>query len=459
MHSNLWSWRGRIGPEPYTAWALALTAFKLTLDWTIARTLFDRNWSPLEYVTPDTWSALLSYDWDTRLFYGTLLVFSLPFAWVGAMLTIRRLRSAGLPLWLAAIFFLPVINLILFVALCVLPEQVNPEWNRPRPRRRSPAALMPDNPFGSAAVSVFITALLGWGLTLLGAEGFEFYGVGLFIGLPFCLGIVASLIHSVHAPRSLPSCLLVSYGSLGVVVGLMLLFALEGIICLMMAAPIWGCCTTIGAVVGFAIQSQRSEPGWRRAMLVAALASPALMGMERALQPQPPLRHVVTEVVIDRPPSQVWPQVIAFPPLAEPRDLLFRAGVAYPTRAWIDGEGVGAVRYCEFSTGPFIEPITRWDPPRTLAFDVTHNPAPMRELSFHNHVEPPHLHGFMTSRRGQFELIALPGERTRLVGTTWYQNRMWPQTYWTLWSDQIIHRIHRRVLGHIANITEAGGRP
>ena len=38
-----------------------------------------------------------------------------------------------------------------------------------------------------------------------------------------------------------------------------------------------------------------------------------------------------------------------------------RAGLAYPMRARIEGSGPGAVRYCEFSTGPFVEPIVTWD--------------------------------------------------------------------------------------------------
>ncbi len=46
-----------------------------------------------------------------------------------------------------------------------------------------------------------------------------------------------------------------------------------------------------------------------------------------------------------------------------------------------------------------------------------------------------------------------PG-RTRLEGTTWYTNRMWPADYWRLWSDLIIHRIHSRVLRHIQALSE-----
>jgi hypothetical protein len=35
------------------------------------------------------------------------------------------------------------------------------------------------------------------------------------------------------------------------------------------------------------------------------------------------------------------------------------------------------VRYCVFSTGPFVEPITVWEPGRRLGFDVAQQPPPM----------------------------------------------------------------------------------
>ena len=55
---------------------------------------------------------------------------------------------------------------------------------------------------------------------------------------------------------------------------------------------------------------------------------------------------------------------MTFQELPEPTDWLFRVGIAYPMRARIQGTGVGAVRYCEFSTGAFIEPIEVWKEPR-----------------------------------------------------------------------------------------------
>jgi len=150
----------------------------------------------------------------------------------------------------------------------------------------------------------------------------------------------------------------------------------------------------------------------------------------------------------------VWRNVISFPELPPPTELPFRAGIAYPLRARIVGRGVGAVRYCEFSTGDFVEPVTAWQPGKRLAFDVRENPEPMREWSPYGSLDTPHLHHYMTSLRGQFVLTALPGGRTRLAGTTWYQHHLWPAAYWALWSDAIVHEIHSRVLDHIKRVAE-----
>jgi hypothetical protein len=158
---------------------------------------------------------------------------------------------------------------------------------------------------------------------------------------------------------------------------------------------------------------------------------------------------VRTAIEVNAPPEKVWNQVVAFAEIPPPKELLFRAGIAYPMRAEISGHGVGAVRHCVFSTGPFVEPIEVWDEPRLLQFGVTANPAPLNEISPHGNIQPPHLHGYFVSEKGQFSLTALPGGRTRLEGTTWYQHTMWPAGYWHLWSDYIIHKIHLRVLEHI----------
>ena len=66
----------------------------------------------------------------------------------------------------------------------------------------------------------------------------------------------------------------------------------------------------------------------------------------------------------------------------------------------------------------FVEPITTWDEPRVLAFDVTKNPPPMNEMSPYRRVNAPHLDGYFQATKGEFELVPLPGGHTRLVGHT-----------------------------------------
>ncbi len=150
----------------------------------------------------------------------------------------------------------------------------------------------------------------------------------------------------------------------------------------------------------------------------------------------------------------MWPHLISFEPLQPPPELFFRLGIAYPQRAGIEGRGVGAIRYCEFSTGPFVEPITVWDEPRRLAFDVIGQPEPLHELSPYPAIFPDHSDGMFTSQRGEFVLRPADGG-TILEGSTWYRLSLFPESYWTLWSDFLIHAIHQRVLEHVKTTVES----
>src|SRR6185436_9279818 len=173
----------------------------------------------------------------------------------------------------------------------------------------------------------------------------------------------------------------------------------------------------------------------------------------------PATRIVLSSIEVDAPPAAVWRHGIAFEDIAAPPEWYFRAGLAYPLRARIAGSGAGAIRYCEFSTGAFREPITEWTEPERLAFDVTDPTPPLEEWSPYSHVYAPHLAGYFRTSHGEFRLVPLAGGRTRLEGRTWYTLRMAPATYWNPIADAILHRIHQRVLRHIKATSErdAGG--
>ena len=224
--------------------------------------------------------------------------------------------------------------------------------------------------------------------------------------------------------------------TLALVGGVLVLFALEGVVCVLMAFPIATALALLGAILGRAIALRTVEPPSHTGMVAVFL--PLAVFLEPGRGPAP-LQEVVTSVEIAAAPDRVWNTVIAFPELPPPTEWIFRAGVAAPLRAHLDGSGVGAVRYCEFTTGAFVEPITRWEPGRVLGFDVTKNPPPMAEFeSVLRRVYAQHLDGYFQAVRGEFDLIPLPDGRTRLEGHTWYRNEMYPQVYW----DGIADRVH-----------------
>jgi hypothetical protein len=433
---------------------------KLTIDRLVTESAFHRVWSPAIYLTPlghgARPDALGAADHN---YLVTLVALALPFVVLGTWLTLRRLRSAGVSPWLVLLFFVPLLNLAFFTLLCILPPRAAadagaravPAWQR----------FLPGSALGTAFVSAILgAALLATLMIALATHATTEYGWSLFVAVPFAQGLVAVWLAGARTGRapSIGAALFLGLASLAVTAGLLLAFAFEGLICLAFAAPLAIPLVLAGALAGRAILAL---PPRRAALLVAGAASlpVTLLGAVPSPALDAPRYAVVSRVIVDAPPERVWPHVVAFAPLPPPTEPLFLAGVAYPERAHIDGTGKGAVRYCEFSTGAFVEPITAWDAPHRLAFDVARNPPPMRELSPWGPIGTAHLTGFLIADAGEFRLNALPGGRTELVGTTWYRHHLYPAAYWRVWSDAIIHRIHLRVLDHIARLSTAPARP
>jgi uncharacterized membrane protein YhaH (DUF805 family) len=450
---DLWRWQGKIDRRSYAVAGCTAFVLKYLLDRFVAFAVFGRVWYLWNYwlpLGPDT--RLNTIHSDTRAFVATLLVLALPFIWLGVTLTVQRLRDAGKPLWLVVLFFVPVVNLLFFLLLCTMDSHsvTGQREAAPWPETRRLDRWIPRSTIGAAAAAVAITIVMGSVFTLFGTRVLESYGWGLYVALPFCLGLFSVLVYSYHEPRTYSSCMAVSLVPIALLGGALILVAIEGLICILMAAPFALALAALGGMLGYAIQAGYwLNKGTPAMMSIVLLFTPAFQGAERLAHLQAETFEVRTAIEVNAPPEKVWNQVVAFAEIPPPTELLFRAGIAYPIRAEISGHGVGAVRHCIFSTGPFAEPIEVWDEPRLLKFGVTANPAPLNELSPYGNIQPPHLHGYFVSKQGQFLLTALPGGRTRLEGATWYQHTMWPAAYWHLWSDYIIHRIHLRVLKHI----------
>ncbi len=452
--AEMWRWQGRVGRGTYATVGVSALAVKYLLDRSVAGALFHRQWMPWNYLFPlgpqVQWSPARTAG--DPVFAATMLAIALPFIWLGVTLTVQRLRDAGQPVWLVVLFFVPVVNVLFLLLLCVLGTHPRAEAKQaaPWPETRPLDSLIPRSKLGAGLSAILVTAAAGLAFTLFSTEAMRIYGAGLFVAAPFCLGLFAVLVYSYHEPRGYRSCMAVSLIPLAILGAVLLVVAIEGLICILMAAPFAVVLAALGGTLGYSIQVGYWRAKDAPAMLsIVLLFTPSFIGVERVANLKPETFVVKSAIEVNAPPEVVWKEVVAFREIPAPKEMIFRAGIAYPICAEISGHGVGAVRHCVFSTGSFVEPIEVWDEPRLLKFSVTENPSPMREITPYASIEPPHLHGYFVSHQGQFLLTPLPGGRTRLEGTTWYSHTIRPETYWHLWSDYIIHRIHMRVLEHI----------
>ncbi|HET6928675.1 MAG TPA: hypothetical protein VFI45_00015, partial [Candidatus Acidoferrum sp.] len=343
----------------------------------------------------------------------------------------------------------------------VLPSQ---QADSPSPvvgRRATLASrYWPTTRVGSAAAAVVLTALLGvvvtWGILRFVGK----YGLTLFISLPFVMGYLAVAIYGRTQP--------VDSGDMLGVVSLSVLLtgagitaiAVEGIICLLMAAPLAWVLAVFGGFLAMLIHGRANSPRATPAMYAVMLVSlPALLGVEHVAPPPVPRFQVHTSIEIAAQPEIVWKRLIEFPPLPAATEWPFRLGISYPIEARITGEGLTADRECRFSTGSFKEPMLAWEPGRHFAFSVSDEPLLMKETSPYENIHVRHLEDRdFQPERADFVLVRLPNGGTRLEGTTTYQNKMWPGQYWRLWTDAIIHSIHNRVFHHVKNLSEADAR-
>jgi len=281
-----------------------------------------------------------------------------------------------------------------------------------------------------------------------------YFGLAIFAGLPFATGVSSGVIIR-RAGGTFGQAIGASMTLIGTVILILCAMAMEGIICVFMAAPFGAGLTFVGAVAGFFLAKKRIADGTLQS--AAWLSIVALVALEGWNPPAPLEDSTTTEIVINAPAAKVWAQLHDIRDLPVTDNLLFQFGVAHPMGTLTDGQGVGAARLCKLSTGDMPEIVTVWKPDQELRFKVLSTPASMRELGFFGQtVDAAHLHSAYASLEGGFKLEPLPDGRTRLIGESHYLLNIAPAAYWNLWTKEIVHMVHRRVLEHVKNRAEAG---
>ena len=188
------------------------------------------------------------------------------------------------------------------------------------------------------------------------------YGLTVFIALPIGVGALGAWIRK---PKTAENAALIGMAANAIASLALLSFGFEGVICIGMALPL---ALPLGALGAWIVYSSANKRVLRSGTATLMLLPLTLGTLGFDVTAKPHVFEVRSSIEITAPPERVWENVVSFSELPPPAEWYFKAGIAYPMRARIEGVGPGAVRYCEFSTGPFIEPIQVWDAPRLLRF-------------------------------------------------------------------------------------------
>lgn len=367
--------------------------------------------------------------------------FSLAVAWGLALLSFRRASRAGMGYALAALTIVPAIQLGAVVLLALMPSRANI------------ADLPPTRGVNVAHVLQGVLAGIGIivGAVLISAVTFGAYGWGLFVMTPFMVGVVTAYVANRQNVLDVgPTITIVSAAaSLG---GLALLAtALEGFICIILVAPLGIVVAIVGGHLGRAI----ALAGQRRGTPLMSIALlPAVFALEAAMPPAVPIA-MREGIDIAAPPAAVWAALTSDEPIRMPPGLVSRAGLAFPIGGRLIGQGVGAERLGEFSTGTARERITAWVPGKRLAFVILSQPPAMEEMSPYRRVHAPHVSGYFVTAGTRFDIDALPGGGTRLTVHALHTLRLDPVLYWEPIARWAIHENVTRVLSDVKDKSEA----
>ena len=218
-------------------------------------------------------------------------------------------------------------------------------------------------------------------------------------------------------------------------------FMHEGVICLVMAAPL-----LIG-IVGLGYAFGRGVAHRKRTNVVSASLIPLalLLTVGETLRPRPDQAAVVSDsVIVNAPASYVWKYVVGYPDNPNPPDYwMWQMGLPAPTHSVASVQKIGALRECRFTDGQaYEERITDLVPEQKLTFAVT------------SQMQHPEILGHVTFDQGQITLHQNDNGTTTLTTTGWYRLHVRPAGYFEWWAADVTRHIHFRVLDFMKTLAE-----
>jgi hypothetical protein len=223
------------------------------------------------------------------------------------------------------------------------------------------------------------------------------------------------------------------------------LFAWEGSICLLFAAPIMLIMASLGGICAGLSQRLRFRP----AQLSAVALLPLFLVVLESKVPDPQnLRTVETAIPIHASAVSVWQNIIRVPaiiPAELPASWVRSVGFPRPVEATLSHEGVGGVRQASFTGGlVFTETIDHWDSLHDLSFSIHANTSQIPPTTLDEHVQ---VGGrYFDVLEGEYRLESLSDRETLLHLSSRERVSTHFNPYAGLWTDAVMRSIQNSIL-------------
>lgn len=228
----------------------------------------------------------------------------------------------------------------------------------------------------------------------------------------------------------------------------------EGIICVVMLAPLWIASGMVGAYATYRLRGRAGDGG---TYCMAVLALPLIAMQVEPMLPLPQATATVSRsVIVDATPTEIWPLLRGIPDVRPgegawtfTQDVL---GVPRPIGAHMLGEGIGATRMANWGRQVrFREHIIDWQPDRSIGWRFDFRGLHAWQFT-DRHLMPDSRYFKVTTGGYRMEPIG-PG-RTRVTIDTHY----WMQTpvngYSRLWGELFLGDIEDNLLALIRQRAE-----
>ncbi len=259
--------------------------------------------------------------------------------------------------------------------------------------------------------------------------GFVDYGWTFFCIFPLAVGFAIGT-HD-RERRNLYSMIL------GVLVfmGFLLAGALEGLICVLMALPLF----LTMVFIGYLVQKRFVKKELKDNEEVLVTITPILLlllltPVERMIVPEPEVVTIVNSAYLDHAPEQVFDAVKQMDKLDADKPIGLRLGLPSPIRCQLFADTIGAQRHCFFKQGKIIAEITDYKRGEILKMDVIDYTLTGRE--WFKFVDATYA-------------MKSDGDGTLITRTSSYRSILHPRSYWQPLESWGIEQEHTFVLNSL----------